>query len=142
MQLAPERLAELRRIAEAATPGPWTLDALGMGVVGSVETPDGIVVAQVQRMSGDTDGTQREGNARYIATFDPQTVLSLLDEIERLMERQRRVRHALRAAMNHIGEPQHPYERAGISHLQLALQVLDGRYDREGGGAGGAKRDS
>lgn len=25
MQLTPERLAELRRIAEAATPGPWRI---------------------------------------------------------------------------------------------------------------------
>src|SRR5690606_32919228 len=81
----PDRLAELRRIAEAATPGPWEwrmskdgrildLITLETGYNEEIITPSHVSAwLQVNR-----------GLKDYIPTFDPQTVLALLDEIERL----------------------------------------------------------
>lgn len=83
----PDRLQELRRIAEAATPGPWT---------SPWEQKDGLDPEEYgfYGASGDKivgllwyDGWHlecSEENARHIATFDPPTVLAMLDEIERL----------------------------------------------------------
>src|SRR5690606_9216081 len=75
-----ERLEELRRIAEAATPGPWAWDkylhlfsATGKPVLTKPFSPDNPDV--VEAMPEDLD---------YIERFNPETALALLDEIERL----------------------------------------------------------
>jgi len=78
--LTPERLAELRRIAEAATPGPY--EVVGLAGYG------GPYALRMPHRSGRTwygvEGIKRREDAEYIATFDPPTVLALLNEIERL----------------------------------------------------------
>ena len=97
-QLTPERLAELRRIAEAATPGPWEVTEFAggeerspgeLGVFApnhphSYQKSDGTWYAVV--ICRGMDGPTREENSEYIATFDPTTVLAMLDEIERLRQ--------------------------------------------------------
>jgi len=86
--LTPERLQELRRIAEAATPGPWAwrmskdgrildLIALETGYNEEIITPSHIN-AWLQVKGGLKD---------FIPAFEPATVLALLDRIEAL-ERQ------------------------------------------------------
>ena len=112
--LTPDRLQELRRIAEAATPGRWE-----------------IPVANV---------------VQYVATFDPPTVLALLNEIERL----RRGREALADVLKAVHERnKHVYtcnhceftlcpEGTGLSYrayraLGGAMDLLDG--EKGGGGA-------
>src|SRR5690606_21091532 len=96
VQFTPERLAELRRIAEAATPGPWEVTEFAggeerspgeLGVFApnhphSYQKSDGTWYAVV--ICRGMDGPTREENSEYIATFDPPTVLAMLDEIERL----------------------------------------------------------
>ena len=69
--LTPERMQELRRIAEAATPGPWAFP--------HQKDPYGCYLLPLS-----------ENNASYIAAFDPTTVLALLDEIERLQQKVQR----------------------------------------------------
>lgn len=59
----------LRKVAEAATPGPWELD-------GSDIAAGDYWVAY----SADTSVT----DAAHIAAFDPPTVLALLDEVAAL----------------------------------------------------------
>lgn len=69
---------ELRRIAEEATNGPWERSMFGSdNYRWSVENEeqDSIVARCNDR-----------GNRDFIATFDPPTVLSLLDRVERLEE--------------------------------------------------------
>lgn len=72
--LTPQRLTELRELAETATPGPWSQ----AGAIGGVRVngPRGNWVA------GSTLGTHQD--ASHIAAFDPPTALALLDEVERL----------------------------------------------------------
>src|SRR5690606_9694420 len=73
-----ERLEELRRIAEAATPGPWGMNPEN-GLVDEAAT-----LTPVCGMVWVRTEEQTLANAMHIASFDPSTVLVLLDEIERL----------------------------------------------------------
>ena len=61
-----DRLAGMRRVAEAATPGPW--EAFGATPVMAPSRP----VCAIW-------GPDQEYDATHIATFDPPTVLALLD---------------------------------------------------------------
>jgi hypothetical protein len=67
-------LDKLRAIAEAATPGPWTkverLMPRGGTALHVVDRED-IIVANA-----------KPGNAAFIATFSPPTVLALMDVVE------------------------------------------------------------
>src|SRR5690606_19030762 len=77
-RLTLERLTELRRIAEAATPGPWRIrtDPRYDDV-----PPDRFVIASAERAhivettQGGAWTDEDLANARYISTFDPPTVL-------------------------------------------------------------------
>ena len=77
--LTAERLQELRRIAEAATPGPWAFP--------HQKDPYGCYLLPLS-----------ENNASYIAAFDPATALALLDEIDHL----RKQRDTLISATSNI----------------------------------------
>ena len=78
--LTPERLAELRRIAEAATPGPY--EVVGLAGYG------GPYALRMPHRSGRTwygvEGIKRREDAEYFVAMNRNTVLALLDEIERL----------------------------------------------------------
>lgn len=81
--LTPKRLQELRRIAEAATPGPWWVDGW------EARTKDGdrfiaSIAPAFQGASPDASCWEVDANIQHIAAFDPTTTLALLDEIERL----------------------------------------------------------
>lgn len=79
MQLTPERLAELRRIAEAATPGPWVYEER------PTKCTDHVVLTE-RHPRVLINGEYAVGNRdlSHIATFDPPTVVALLDEIDTL----------------------------------------------------------
>lgn len=61
-------MSDLRKLAEAATPGPWDHADLG-----AVWGAGGWVL---------TDASEDDG--KFIAACDPQTVIALLDERDRL----------------------------------------------------------
>ena len=82
--LTPERLAELRAIAEAATQGEWNtthngIDSGEHGVDCSGSGRYGDIVPCTEETL--------ERDAIHIAAFDPPTVLALLDEVGRLRVR-------------------------------------------------------
>lgn len=82
-------LEELRQIAEAATPGPWevrTDDADMLHVVHDSE-----YVSYVCTVGG-KEAPNAEADAEFIATFNPQRVLELLDQIERLRDQNARLK--------------------------------------------------
>ena len=92
-----ERLEELRRIAEAATPGPWWVDGW------EVRTKDGdhFIASIAPAFQGDHPDAscwELDANIRHIAAFNPTTALALLDEIERL----RREWEVLAEALKHV----------------------------------------
>ena len=79
-ELTPDRLAKLRRIAEAATPGPY--EVVGLTGYG------GPYALRMPHRSGRTwygvEGIKRREDAEYFVAMNRNTVLALLDEIERL----------------------------------------------------------
>lgn len=73
MNLTPEFLAELKRKAEAATPGPWR-EVFDGAAVSCVRAKDNSLIR--------APGFPR--NSAFISAVDPQTVLALIAEIDRL----------------------------------------------------------
>ena len=68
--------AELRRLAIAATPGPWTADG------DLVAQPRGHY--RIPICGGDQCNFLIPVDAEFIAAANPMTVLALLDEVDRL----------------------------------------------------------
>ena len=93
LEKAPElviQLNKLREIAVAATDGPWNLHTLRTDethdIRGSIDDEANIVIyAECE-----------DADALHIATFDPPTVLELLDEIERLQRWKREAKQVFR----------------------------------------------
>src|SRR5690606_41471240 len=83
-ELTPDRLAELRRIAEAATPGPWAWRMSKDGRILDLITLETGYNEEIITPSHINAWLQVKGVKDFIPTFDPPTVLALLDEIERL----------------------------------------------------------
>lgn len=79
--ITPERIEELRRLAEEATPGPWALIAKGgpQGNYFSIWNPEKgwIILDRVLNLYGEGDRV-----ATYIAAANPATMLALLDALE------------------------------------------------------------
>lgn len=81
--------AELRRLAKAATPGPWTLY-----VPEDYQGPDELPGYGVECAEGRAivwgalepeTGCQFDRDAEFIAAANPNTILALLDEIDGLL---------------------------------------------------------
>lgn len=83
--LTPEKLAELRRLAEAATPGPW--EAFGAVDGRRGERWLGVTTdmrAIESARAGDVFAAQNctRQDALFIAAANPATVLALLDDVD------------------------------------------------------------
>ena len=90
--MTPERIAELRALCDAATPGPWYVNRIRGYPDNQIETTDstyvarkpwGHVVATTGLGAGDVSQQKFERDSDFIATV--RTALpEALDEIERL----------------------------------------------------------
>jgi hypothetical protein len=123
---------ELRRIAEAATAGPWTLDG-GTVILSTApwpmecgpswqdwETKGG---EPLGRFVAETRTAEAEGeaNAEFIAAADPPTVLGLLARIEEL-------EGALSALLHHEIAHVGPY--AGQATIAARSILHGGNHDQ------------
>lgn len=85
IDLTPERLAELRALAAAATPGPW--EAEGETRYDYFPPATSWRIPDLERWSvytNDVGFGEDEATARYVAAVDPDVVTALVDEVERL----------------------------------------------------------
>src|SRR5690606_12936570 len=83
--MTPDRLRELRRVAEAATPGPWAWRMSQDGRILDLITLETGYNEEIITPSHINAWLQVKGGLKdFIPTFDPATALALLDEIERL----------------------------------------------------------
>ncbi|HBO9008113.1 TPA: ead/Ea22-like family protein [Pseudomonas aeruginosa] len=92
--------AELRRLAEAATPGPWTL-YVPEDYQGPEELPGyGVECAEGRAIVWGAlepeTGCQFDRDAEFIAAANPKTILALLDEIDGLKAENEVLRGALK----------------------------------------------
>lgn len=94
--LTPDRLAALRRVAEAATPGPWEWRMSKDGRILDLITLETGYNEEIITPSHINAWLQVKGGLKdFIPAFAPATALALLDEIERL----RREREVLAEAV-------------------------------------------
>ena len=126
--LTPERLAELRRIAEAATPGPLTVhlcdDARYAAFVDAPHLgPDApeLAVFLIER------------DARFFAEFDRDTALALLDRIEALEAENERLRQIEAAARTLVdtafevpGPDEYVYQAVRVDYFDTLAALLKG----------------
>lgn len=110
-------LNELRKTAEAATPGPWKEDVDQRGDC-VVWGPNGRFLLNAQaephwlEYPGETRSVAFDVDRRdctHIATFDPETVLALLSRLEQAEQAVARVRekHAERVLVYPNGAEEH-----------------------------------
>ncbi|MGH3651578.1 ead/Ea22-like family protein [Glutamicibacter sp.] len=86
-------LDTLRKIAEAATPGPW--HQAETGVLGAREDWDlGKGPARIMEAQMPWRRERMEANAKHVATFDPETVLALLSRLEQAEQQRDSAREA------------------------------------------------
>ncbi|MGU1462882.1 ead/Ea22-like family protein [Pseudomonas aeruginosa] len=85
--------AELRRLAKAATPGPWEYQA-PLKILAADRTS--IVLIALSHANYRED----EANSRLIAAANPKTILALLDEIDRLKAENEALLMGMRAILN------------------------------------------
>jgi hypothetical protein len=119
--------AELRRKAEAATPGPWAsyngftegdasitanlpcingLDA--HFTIARVDAPD---IAETQMTDGALTDERAKANAAFIAAANPKAVLALLDRITELEDAFERHSENMAFILNHQSLPEQWYEK-------------------------------
>lgn len=89
-------LNELRKIAEAATPGPWEKHDLPVAVANSnftIHAPNAVgVPTWTTALPPEIASTLKAEDAEFVATFDPETVLALLSRLEQAEQAVARVR--------------------------------------------------
>jgi hypothetical protein len=73
-----EALADLRRLASMATPGPWSMEHENIWFSENGYTKHLAYFCQ----GDDVDDSQDDANTRYVAAADPTTILTLLDALE------------------------------------------------------------
>lgn len=83
MTFTSEQLATLRKIAQQATQGEWRAFISPDTGTYAVHTPGDERCGDVIKWPGFNGQKNAENNARYIAAFNPEVVLALLDERER-----------------------------------------------------------
>ncbi|HBP4991324.1 TPA: ead/Ea22-like family protein [Pseudomonas aeruginosa] len=80
--------AELRRLAKAATPGPWRVQTGCSWRRIGTDSGDGDVLRPCTHPhDGWPDIVAPAENLKYIASANPKAILALLDEIDRLRSR-------------------------------------------------------
>ncbi|OUN01374.1 MAG: hypothetical protein BAA04_07085 [Firmicutes bacterium ZCTH02-B6] len=149
-----EELAKLREIAEAATPGPWSMHSepefSGPWSVGADHLPDS-TVATAWAIEWSAEAAQ--ANAQHIAAFDPTTALELLDalgaaraEADRLRKQYEALRtgvervvqdlhkRAHAAAMDWQQSGHHPYHDGASDAYYEAEQMVRRLLTEAGGG--------
>lgn len=94
IEITPELIAELKKKAQAATPGPWSsmndpaddFDFDTAFITTKKRHKESrVAIAEVGFVDADNEfGDEQRANARYIAAVFPDVVLALLEHMERL----------------------------------------------------------
>ncbi|MCS8361542.1 ead/Ea22-like family protein [Pseudomonas aeruginosa] len=106
--------AELRRLAKAATPGPWSCNRHWAIVGGpTLEFTNGAAQQQIAMACWQSWMREEElrNNAAFMAAANPKTILALLDEIDRLKAENEALRGALQAVQAEVDGNLRPLTR-------------------------------
>ncbi|MFW0750132.1 ead/Ea22-like family protein [Pseudomonas aeruginosa] len=86
--------SELRRLAKAATPGPWGRDGF---YIHTTRKEGGTTYVETWNTLA---GIARKENAEFVAAANPKTILALLDEIDQLKAENEALLLGMRAILN------------------------------------------
>ena len=124
----------LRKLAEAATPGPWRKD-LGDGNemrFVSVDDANGVPIVMMDDFLEENGWTLDQSSIDFIAAANPTAVIALLDEIDALRAKVKRQAEALKPfadawenrahIYDHLPEFANCPDRFQISDLRRAAQ--------------------
>jgi hypothetical protein len=132
------RIANDRKIAEAAPPAPWSVEeipddkGIAWGVDGPVlegeEWPEPVVVVDFDRdYQAPRGGCINAAAANYIAHWDPARILAECDAKEELVKEYLRIRDMANAAANYDLNTVHTFTasaRTATSALEAAVRYL------------------
>lgn len=90
MKTTQEQRDELRKLAEAATPGPWKAEKYGITGAGDRD------VVSWDYALNDTDRGSEGTDKEFIASASPTTILALLDDLAAMTERAEKAERGLR----------------------------------------------
>lgn len=110
-----KQLATLRKIAQRATQGEWVAFISPGTDTYAVYTPGDERCGDIIKWPGFDDQKNAENNARYIAAFNPEVVLALLDVLD--------------ASLN--ADPvawRYRYVKKGVTDFQEKMWVGDWKY--------------
>jgi hypothetical protein len=131
----------LKSLAAKATPGPWIFgwsgeegDGPGVGACGRGSIADMPVIPCNAHVGGSATVEQAAANGRFIAAVDPQTVLSLLERLERA---EGVVCAAREARRQMIQDNCGPGVGGARWHLMQTLDAFDRASSGGGKGSGG-----
>lgn len=114
-------LTQLRKIAVAATPGPWAWH--------SRQTVDGdqwaVFSPRSTALANNNDGWAPD--AAHIAAFDPPTVLALLDRLEAAEAAIQKVRDLHQPVRNNNNAPFHVCAHDNHTYPCPTIQALGGQ---------------
>lgn len=83
-------ITNLRKLASAATPGPWAAEHTSYDLDSPQSGPSKISAGKEVVVEGyypyENSGVNSPNDARFIAACDPQTILRLCDELEKAIE--------------------------------------------------------
>ncbi|QUE30221.1 ead/Ea22-like family protein [Pseudomonas phage BUCT566] len=104
--------SELRRLAKAATPGPWRVQTGCSWRRIGTDSGDGDVLRPCTHPhDGWPDIVAPAENLKYIASANPKTILALLDEIDGLKAENEVLRGALQAVQAEVDGNLRPLTR-------------------------------
>lgn len=114
MTTQPLDLKKLREVADRATPGPWSrlsgkLRPQFSLCINEIHGPDEECLIRWNGFDGvDTNKRQTDVNAKFIATFNPKTILALLDAYEAIARDAELWRGLEKAIAEDLAEPPCP----------------------------------
>ena len=113
--------SELKRLAEAATPGPWAYDG---SYVCPARTEDGTTYVELWRSIADCHQPE---NTKFIAAANPAAVLALIAEVEDLRKgRTDWQAECLKRGFEYVRESDDHYVLADIPEMAELLGLLLG----------------
>ena len=118
--------SELKRLAEAATPGPWAYDG---SYVCPARTEDGTTYVELWRSIADCHQPE---NTKFIAAANPAAVLALIAEVEGLRAQHGRDSAELRSLCQARDDARKERDnlKSELARLRAGGQVSKGELER------------
>jgi len=119
-------IKELRRLAEAATPGPWVMNEIDNSEINHNDQNGDAIVGMYDYEAG---GVIHQDDALFIAASNPSAILSLLDHIEQQQAEIARLRKDAeeihKNMLQAITDPENQPSQYGTVPMTMYEEIVD-----------------